>query len=65
MRKPPRPSWRSEAPLHAELEITEDEERRVEIEAKLSAILEQWELDRGIGRASGPAGVLCADELVR
>ena len=36
----------AKAPLYAELEITEDEERRVEIEAELSAIFEQWELDR-------------------
>ena len=36
----------AKAPLYAELEITEDEERRAEIEAELSAIFEQWELDR-------------------
>jgi hypothetical protein len=41
----------AKAPLYAELEITENEERRVAIEAELSAIFEQWELDRDAAKA--------------
>ena len=36
----------AKAPLYAELEITEDEERKAEIEAELSAIYNQWVVDR-------------------
>ena len=36
----------AKAPLYAELEITEDEQRKAEIEAELSAIYNQWVVDR-------------------
>jgi chemotaxis protein histidine kinase CheA len=42
----------AKAPLYAELETTEDAERRAEIEAELSAIFEQWELDRDAAKAA-------------
>ena len=42
----------AKAPLYAELETTEDEGRRAEIEAELSAIFGQWELDRDAAKAA-------------
>lgn len=46
----------AKAPLYEELETTEDPDRRAEIEAELSAIFEQWELDRDAAIAeAGPA----------
>lgn len=47
----------AKAPLYAELETTEDEARKAEIEAELGAIYDQWVIDRDAALAAADPAI--------